>query len=269
MLICYNFLLLLLDYISFILSLLLDEIMVFITYLKIKIGGENMKKIITFLLSSVLLFGSIVPISATSEKTESTFEEALKCMVVQKTNEGIELSFPGCNISKKRLTQGEIDKLHEIALLRSVSSSGDTILPFSIQPFGRPTHKVEFGPSVRKKFSGFAGNQPPQGTRLKRPGGFFYSDNGGPVVSISVSLPFPSLPNSSVGVSVSLGQKSSSGQYISVPNTKNFFKLHVEKTYDCRRYIVWAIDSKGKKTAYSGGVSKVHIDTTLDVIKVK
>ena len=73
--------------------------------------------------------------------------------------------------------------------------------------------------------AGYAGNRSISGTRFPTGGGFFWSGSGGPSVSASVS--FGITP---ISIGISLGNSSSSGKFVTVPNTTNYFKLRVQKT---------------------------------------
>ncbi|NLJ59250.1 MAG: hypothetical protein GX339_10460 [Tissierellia bacterium] len=100
-------------------------------------------------------------------------------------------------------------------------------------------YRAEYYPYQYKTVSGYAGNQLPGGYRFSTGGGFWYSDSGGPEVSTSVSLALPK-PYDFISISVNLGQRtSSSGRFVNVPNTTDYFKLYVRKTIEVRPYAVY------------------------------
>lgn len=68
--------------------------------------------------------------------------------------------------------------------------------------------------------------QPIKGDKLPTVGGFYYSDNGGP--SVSVSVAFPS-PYNSIAVSATLGNSAALGKYIEAPTKTKYYKLYVKK----------------------------------------
>ncbi|MBR2674080.1 MAG: hypothetical protein IKE52_01290 [Mogibacterium sp.] len=107
--------------------------------------------------------------------------------------------------------------------------------------------KIEYiGGVFYRTVGGYAGNNAPGGTRFPTGGGFYWSDKGGPTASVSVSL---GAGFGSVSVGTELGKKSSSGEFVTVPNKKDYFKLYIEKTLECRKYkvLVWKWSPKEKK----------------------
>ena len=90
--------------------------------------------------------------------------------------------------------------------------------------------------------SGYAGNQPSYGTRFPTGGGFYWSNGGGPTVSVSVSFSVPSTP---ISVGISLGNSSSSAKFVTVPNTVNYFKLKSERTYKVVQNAVYGYPLNG------------------------
>ena len=103
-------------------------------------------------------------------------------------------------------------------------------------------YKTEYLSYKYKTVGGYAGNQNAGGYRFQTGGGFWYSDSGGPSVSGSISLSFPA-PFNVIQFSVSLGNKSSSGQFVTVPNTTDYFKLYVSKKMEIRPYAVYRAKS--------------------------
>lgn len=89
-----------------------------------------------------------------------------------------------------------------------------------------------------KTAEGFAGNQIRDGYRFPTRGGFYYSEDRGPEVTLSISLEIPKLTR--VSVAVGLGNKTDTlGQFVNVPNKTDYFKLYVEKEVEIRPYVVY------------------------------
>lgn len=99
-------------------------------------------------------------------------------------------------------------------------------------------YKSEQLPYKYKKVQGYAGGQLSGGYRFQTGGGFYYSESGGPDISGSVSLSLPA-PFNFVSFSTNLGKKGSSGRFVTVPNTRDYFKLYVEKTVEVRPFVVY------------------------------
>lgn len=90
-----------------------------------------------------------------------------------------------------------------------------------------------------KTVSGYIGNQPPGGTRLSGGGYIYCSYDGGPSVSTSIGLALP-WPFDKVSLYLNLGQVSSSAGFsVSLPNTYNYFKIYVDKTFEIRPYATY------------------------------
>lgn len=85
---------------------------------------------------------------------------------------------------------------------------------------------------------GFAGNQQRDGYRFPTGGGFWYSEAGGPTVNGSVSISLPA-PFDTVSFSMNLGNKSSSGLFVEVPDTKYSYKLYIERKFEVRPYATY------------------------------
>lgn len=193
-------------------------------------------------------------------KANSFIADLADNMEIKETLDGIELLLPSDYVDVSNLSREQLDFLHQKGIEKFLAKKINTtsIKNNNLVLKGRPTHKVEHGKSVRRVFSGFAGNQPAEGNRFATGGGFYFSDNGGPSVTLNISFPSPF---NTLSASVNLGNSSSSGKFVLVPDTIHYFKLFVEKTYDCRPFIVWAIDSNGNKTRYATDISKIHIST--------
>lgn len=89
-----------------------------------------------------------------------------------------------------------------------------------------------------KTAGGFAGNQVRDGYRFPTGGGFFYSEDGGPQITLNINFEIPRLPETSVSVGLGM-KKDTLGQFVSVPNTTDYFKLYVEKEVEIRPYVVY------------------------------
>lgn len=106
-----------------------------------------------------------------------------------------------------------------------------------------------------KTVEGYAGNQLRDGYRFPTGGGFFYSDDGGPEITVDLSLNLPGNWDF-LSVGISLGTKvDSSGEFVQAPNKTDYFKLYIEKESEIRPYVVyrkrsgmdgeWEIDHTG------------------------
>ena len=120
--------------------------------------------------------------------------------------------------------------------------------------------RIEYGTPVSHTFEGFAGNQPAvNGYRFPTGGGFYYSESGGPNVSVSLSL---GGKYGSVSVSTNLGNKSTTGLFITAPDTVNYYKLWVAKTVRYTPYTLYT-----RETSVSEWQETYGYDTeVLDVI---
>lgn len=120
-------------------------------------------------------------------------------------------------------------------------------------------YKTEYLPYRYTTLRGFAGNQVAGGYRFPSGGGFWFTDSGGPVVSTSVNIGLPS-PYSFVTVSANLGQKGSSGLWVSAPASNNYYKLYVSKTMEVRPYATYRapVGTENWQLYNSGAVSVVY-----------
>ena len=89
--------------------------------------------------------------------------------------------------------------------------------------------------------SGFAGNQLPGGYNFPGGGALYWSDSGGPEVSVSVTF---DLPWAGASVSIALGTRVASGGsgYVNVPADSHYYKLYVTRTYTALPYIIYYHD---------------------------
>lgn len=133
-----------------------------------------------------------------------------------------------------------------------------------IEGEGSSTIKMEDG-EYKYKYSDWktvtrshlAGNQPAsKGYRFPTGGGFYYSNQGGPSVDVSVVI---GAPFENVDFSISFGNRSSgvTGLFINVPSKKYYYKLAVKKTYRVRSYIIYRRQTSNSRWyKYSGGSQK-------------
>lgn len=81
-------------------------------------------------------------------------------------------------------------------------------------------------------------NQVAGGYQFPTGGGFWFTDNGGPSVSGSINLSLPA-PFNSLSFSINLGQKGSSGLFVTAPDTTHYFKLYVSKEMEITPYVIY------------------------------
>ncbi|MEG0076550.1 hypothetical protein [Anaerorhabdus sp.] len=118
----------------------------------------------------------------------------------------------------------------------------------------RPTYETVYGTTQRVDYTGKCGNQNlPGGRQFPTGGGFYFSDQGGPTLSVSVGFP---APYNLIGFSVSFGNSSTSGIFVNAPNKVDYFLLYSKMTYDVKPYVVYETDSFGNKKVYSRNVVK-------------
>lgn len=121
-------------------------------------------------------------------------------------------------------------------------------------------YRTEWGQTKTVCAEGYAGNQPAW-FNFPTGGGFWFSDSGGPSVSVSASFP---KPFKNISFSVNLGNKGTSGQYVSLPedyDPEGLYKLWVAKYYEVTPFVVykriWDEFEGEKWIEYSGGYSKI------------
>lgn len=210
-----------------------------------------MKKFFKSILSLFLLFFSVTPMNITA--TETDYSKYIQ--EVYETSDGIEIILSLSEEEVQELSRDELDEIHRVATENFISENLQ--LTSGIELYSRPTYYNEYGEAQRKVFAGYAGNQPSGGNRFSTGGGFYYSDNGGPSVSIGVGLAGLGGLFEYISVSVTLGNSTTSGKFVTVPNTVDYFKLYIEKTYDCKPYITYYTNSSGETSIYFKGVSKI------------
>lgn len=157
-------------------------------------------------------------------------------------------------IYQNHLSQAEIDQL----LVDQTEAYLKEIIPdyeANTKGRARPYYETVYGTTKRVNIGGYAGNQLPGGYKFPTGGGFYYSFSGGPTASVSVSFP---APFGSFGLSTTLGNKAASGVTVNVPNKTQYFKLWSTQEYNVRPFIVYYIDSNGKKGVYHKNFSSVQ-----------
>lgn len=178
-----------------------------------KVGGcmnKNLKKAICILLSVMLVMSIEITVLANTKSSKNV--QDVKEIVIGKE---------------------ERDKQFNIAMDKILSKYDD------ISTRGPQYHyRAEYFDYVYKTVGGYAGNQPAGGLSFPTGGGFYFSDSGGPSVSGSVSVGLPA-PYNFVSFSVNLGNSSSSGYFVTVPDKVNKYKLYVEKTMEVRPYLTY------------------------------
>ena len=127
-------------------------------------------------------------------------------------------------------------------------------------------YEMVYGTPVTRTVSGYVDSGGPGGTRFATGGGFYYSESGNPT-SVSVSF---IAPYGLISVSVNLGKASSSGQFVFVPDTTNYYKLFVSKEVEIKPYVIYQYPYYGAPSGsvYQRGATTTVINTTLSAVKV-
>lgn len=129
-------------------------------------------------------------------------------------------------------------------------------------------YKTEYKAYKYTTLSGYAGNQVAGGYKFPTGGGFWFTDSGGPSVSASVSVGLPK-PYDMFSVSINLGQKGSSGLWVSVPSSSSYYKLYISKKMELRPYITYrARVGTENWEIYSGGAVPVVYSVSASARKV-
>lgn len=225
-----------------------------------------MKKFVRLLvLLCVTIFLSPTHAFAQDALSNISFEDLIKNVDIVETAKGVEISSSVYDLSE--LTEEQTYLLHRYAIESTEQRNSTPIKDVNLISTenlqllrrGRPTYKNQYGKKVKKTFGGFAGNQPPGGSKFPTGGGFYFSDSGGPSATLRIAF---NAPFGTMSVSVPLGKSSTGGKFVSVPDKTHYFKLYVAKTYDCVPYITWKTDANGHKSIYYRGVSKIFLSDT-------
>lgn len=155
----------------------------------------------------------------------------------------------------------EHERLAEIELSKFINSKSNSING-EITPFNDPSdYNITYGTPVTRTASGYPGNQDSNGYRFNTGGGFYWSEGGGPTVSLGISFPSP---YDFVSISVPLGNYGSSGYFVTVPNTIDRFKLYVEQYFSIQPYNIYKRTYDVNTHSYYWKlVSKNHTKTRL------
>ncbi len=174
-----------------------------------------MKKTMAFLLAIITLFLLSAPAFATSNSTWDTVTADDKVVIIVPKEE------------RDRQFNEAMDKI-----IQELEGTAETM-------DNKERFRYEYLDYEYETLGGYAGNQVPGGYRFPTGGGFYFSDSGGPSVSGGVSFSLPE-PYNWISISVNLGQRStSSGVFVEVPNTKDYFKLYVEKVMEIRPIVIY------------------------------
>ena len=134
--------------------------------------------------------------------------------------------------------------------------------------------KTEYGKPFTKTFTGLPGNQPTEGTRILSHDGkpttayLYFSDVGGPTVSVSVAI---GGEFGSISISTNLGKQANSGAAVPITTGPSFYKVKVKKTVKYQPYITYR-KAKGttKWEVYTkGAIAKDVVDLSYKAYIVK
>lgn len=151
------------------------------------------------------------------------------------------------------------------------------ILPEAVHAGGDYSYEYKFvkGSWKTKKTKWIdAGGQNPGGTRFDTgKGGFYWADDGGPTGSVSFGA---SAGFASFSVSVAMGKKASTGEWVAVPGKpsevkKHYYKLKIKKEIKARPIKMYKrLKKKDAKWQFvSQSTEKKVISHDLGVRKVK
>ncbi|MDO4377520.1 MAG: hypothetical protein Q4C64_00035 [Erysipelotrichia bacterium] len=158
------------------------------------------------------------------------------------------------------LDGSQINNLSEEDKLNITKIVGDDYLSKKLNNArGRGEYFNEYGSVQRKVFKGFAGNQPVIGTQFPTGGGFYWSYSEGPEASLSIDFSGLSKYLDGLSVSVNLGVSGSFGLFANAPTTTDYYKLYVEREYDCTPYVTYYRNSTGEVSAFGKNIIKVHV----------
>lgn len=126
-------------------------------------------------------------------------------------------------------------------------------------------YKTEYSGWKTVSAKGYPGNQPFGGMMFPTGGGFYISDDGGPVISVALNFPGLPAPFQKYSISVSLGNVSNSGGlYANAPRTDTYYRCVVEREYRVNAYVIYHRSWSEPDWAYvwnewSGGVYKEYV----------
>lgn len=199
---------------------------------------KTLRKILFFVISSMMLLSSSVYVFAENDILQDIG-------TVEKTS---------IYINRMTDVEKEAERNRQVQEHLNKLNSGKFVI------LNDPAdYKTEFATTKTVIASGYAGNQTTW-FRFNTGGGFWYSESGGPTVSVSASFP---KPFSAVSFSVGLGNKSTTGLFVDIPNddTEGYYKLWVDKYYEISPYItykrVWDEFNGETWIEYTRGYSKI------------
>lgn len=161
------------------------------------------------------------------------------------SNSSTPQELPAYIINGENKTQEEIDREIEAyidSLMVSLNGAEDTNATPRVQTYYK---SITLDTLEDQPVSGYPGNQREGGYCFETGGGFYYSEDGGPTasISLSVSLPFGKSPFS-FSVGIGLGNKSDTfGTYVKAPDKTNYWKLYVTKYLDVTPIAIYEVDS--------------------------
>ncbi|MFR2531454.1 MAG: hypothetical protein ACLS8L_08345 [Anaerovoracaceae bacterium] len=178
--------------------------------------------------------------------------------VYSETNHG---EYAVVNQKSKSEIENEFEKI-----LSEINQSYES-LPVTRGPAYEYKTVYETSKKQYKTISGFAGNQYRDGTKFKPGGGFYYSSSGGPKISFSLNIPSP---YGKMSFSVGLGNSSSTGEFVEVPDSVYYYKLYVTKDVEIRPYTTYR-RTKGSSSwsVYVRGAVPVTVSQVLEAVRTK
>lgn len=122
------------------------------------------------------------------------------------------------------------------------------------------TYTTEVADTRTTVVSGYPGNQPPGGTRFRKPGFFYWKDSGGPEVNASVTFSVPlKVVEFSVALGIEVGDSSEVGRGLFIEDTTHFWKLYIYKNMEVRHTKIW-------QTNRHTGEVKLYMETYVPVL---
>nr|WP_326171362.1 hypothetical protein [uncultured Oscillibacter sp.] len=186
---------------------------------------------------------------------------AVPCFAAE-PNDSEPVVLPGYVIDGRDKTSEEIDQEITDYINSLVDSLSGTA---RVQTYYRA---VSLSP-VRDSVTGFPGNQKPEGYRLGEGGFLYYSEDGGPEATITLSLALAYGPASfSLGVSVPMGNRSNGtiGLGVPVPDSVNYYKLKVTKNVEIHPIAIYEVDRPNAPLTRDSRLAYVsHTQTVMSV----
>lgn len=211
-----------------------------------------MKKVFCIALSLALLYACIPFAAATGSDSPAPQE------------------LPAYIINGENKTQEEIDREIEAyidSLMASLNGAEATNGTPRVQSYYK---SLTLDTLEDQPVSGYPGNQREGGYRFETGGGFYYSEDGGPTesISLSISLPFGASPFS-MSVGIGLGNKADTfGTYVEAPDKINYWKLYVTKYLDVTPIAVYEVDSPQSEVTEDSPLAYVTKAVVVDRISL-